>query len=67
MLSGILTNIIIRIIFGKGGIDMVAMLWVTRIVHGKKTYDDVPRGLKNQVKELLIEGGLEEFITGEEE
>ena len=46
---------------------MVAMLLVTRIVHCKKTYDYVPRGLKNQVKELLIEGGLEEFITGEEE
>ena len=41
---------------------MVAMLWVSRIVAGKKTYKDVPRLLKPQVKELLIEAGLEEFI-----
>ena len=43
---------------------MVAMLWVTRIVNGFKTYKQVPRLLKPQVKELLIEAGLEEFIEG---
>jgi hypothetical protein len=43
--------------------EMVAMLWVTRIVAGKKTYKEVPRLLKPQVKEILIEAGLEEFIT----
>lgn len=41
---------------------MVAMLWVSRIVAGKKTFKDVPRLLKSQVKELLIEAGLEELI-----
>lgn len=46
--------------------EMVAMLWVTRIVAGKKTYKDVPRLLKAQVKELLIEAGLEEFIEEDE-
>lgn len=45
---------------------MVAMLWVSRIVAGKKTFKDVPRLLKEQVKELLIEAGLEEFIIEED-
>lgn len=45
---------------------MVAMLWVSRIVAGKKTFKDVPRLLKEQVRELLIEAGLEEFIIEED-
>jgi len=53
------------ILFGKEGTNMVAMLWVTRIVAGKKTFKDVPRLLKEQVRELLIEAGLEEFIIEE--
>jgi hypothetical protein len=54
------------ILFGKEGTNMVAMLWVTRIVAGKKTFKDVPRLLKEQVRELLIEAGLEEFIIEED-
>jgi len=54
------------ILFGKEGKIMVAMLWVTRIVAGKKTFKDVPRLLKEQVRELLIEAGLEEFIIEED-
>ena len=35
-------------------------------MYGKKTYDQVPRLLKDQVKEVLIENGCEELITKEE-
>lgn len=42
---------------------MIAMLWTQRILNGKKTYADVPRLLKEQVKELLIESGCEDLIT----
>lgn len=42
---------------------MLAMLWTQRIINGKKTYDQVPRLLKDQVKELLIESGCEDLIT----
>lgn len=41
---------------------MIAMLWTQRIMCGKKTYKDVPRLLKEQVKELLIESGCEDLI-----
>lgn len=44
---------------------MMAMLWAQKIILGKKTYDQVPRLLKEQVKEILIESGVEELITEE--
>lgn len=33
---------------------MVAMLWANQIILGKKTFADVPRLLKEKVKEILI-------------
>ena len=58
-----LDKIRLFIAFGKEGTDMIAMLWAQRIMYGKKTYNDVPRLLKEQVKEILIESGMEELIT----
>jgi len=58
-------ELLIKIIFNKEEETMVAMLWVSRIVAGKKTYKDVPRLLKTKVKELLVEAGLEELIEEE--
>ena len=40
---------------------MMAMLWAQKINLGKKTFADVPRLLKEQVREILIESGLEEL------
>lgn len=40
---------------------MMAMLWAQKIILGKKTFADVPRLLKEQVREVLIESGLEEL------
>ena len=51
------------IAFGKEGDTMIAMLWAQRIMNGKKTYNDVPRHLKEQVKEILIESGVEFLVT----
>lgn len=41
---------------------MMAMLWAHKIMLGKKTFADVPRLLKDQVREILIESGVEELI-----
>lgn len=38
---------------------MIAMLWAQQIMLSKKTYAEVPRLLKDQVKEILIESGFE--------
>ena len=56
-------KLIFRILFGKGGVEMMAMLWAQKIILGKKTFADVPAKLKDQVAEILIESGLEELIT----
>ena len=58
-----MAKILLRLIFGKGGEDMMAMLWAQKIMLGKKTFADVPRLLKDQVREILIESGMEELST----
>lgn len=42
---------------------MMAMLWAQQIMLGKKTYAQVPRLLKEKVKELLIDSGMEELVV----
>ena len=42
---------------------MIAMLWTQKIIVGKKTYNEVPRLLKEQVRELLIKEGYENLTT----
>lgn len=59
-------SVILQILFGREGELMMAMLWAQKIMLGKKTYDQVPRLLKDQVKEILIESGLEELIQEKE-
>ena len=44
---------------------MMAMLWAQQIMLGKKTFDEVPRLLKEQVKEILIDSGCEDLVTEE--
>lgn len=56
---------IMRIFWGKEGDAMMAMLWAQKIILGKKTFSQVPRLLKEQVKEILIESGVEDLIEEE--
>jgi len=56
-------HFICRLLFGKGGEDMMAMLWCQQIILGKKTFAQVPVKLKDQVRELLIDSGCEDLIT----
>ena len=54
------------ILFSKeGGADMMAMLWAQQIMLGKKIFEQVPRLLKAQVKEILIDSGMEELVAEE--
>ncbi len=43
--------------------DMMAMLWAQQIMLGKKTYAQVPRLLKDKVKEVLIDSGCKDLVT----
>jgi uncharacterized protein YneF (UPF0154 family) len=58
-----MVKLILWLVFGRGGEDMMAMLWAQKIMLGKKTFAEVPRLLKDQVREILIESGMEELIT----
>ena len=40
---------------------MIAYLWASQIMLGKKEFKDVPRLLKEQVKEILIDSGMGEL------
>lgn len=57
----LITNILTYII-GKEGKEMMAMLWAQQIMLGKKTYDQVPRLLKDKVKEILENSGMGELV-----
>ena len=58
-----MSRLIIKILFGKEGETMMSMLWAQQIMLGKKTYAQVPRLLKEQVKEILIDSGCEDLVT----
>lgn len=58
-----LRRLMIWILFGEGGEDMMAMLWAQQIMMGKKTFSQVPRLLKEQVRELLIDSGCEDLCN----
>lgn len=42
---------------------MMAMLWAQQIMLGKKNFADVPRLLKDKVKEILMDSGMKELVT----
>lgn len=50
---------------GKEGIGMMAMLWAQQIMLGKKNYAEVPRLLKEKVKEILEDSGMGELAREE--
>ena len=43
--------------------DMMAMIWAQQIMLGKKTFAQVPRLLKEKVREVLIDSGFEDLVT----
>ena len=43
----------------------MAMFFAQRVILGKTVFADVPAKLKDQVKEILLESGLEALVTEE--
>ena len=56
-----LTLLLFHIFFGKEAAYMMAMLWAQQIMLGKKTFAQVPKLLKEKVREILIDSGMEEL------
>lgn len=49
----------------NGGELVMAMFFAQRVILGKTEFKDVPAKLKDQVKELLIDAGLEDLVIEE--
>ena len=49
----------------NGGELVMAMFFAQRVILGKTYFSDVPAKLKDQVRELLIESGLEHLAVEE--
>ena len=62
-MGNLLRRFAIKILFGKEGEEMMAMLWAQQIILGKKTFAQVPKLLKEQVREILIDSGCEHLIV----
>lgn len=56
----LLTNLILFL--NRKDDFMMAMLWAQQIMLGKKEFKDVPRLLKESVKEILIDSGMGELV-----
>ena len=62
MVNAIWNNLLLFLL-GKDGRYMMAMLWAQQIMLEKKTYAQVPRLLRDQVKEILIDSGMEHLVS----
>lgn len=49
-----LFQFIIKILFRKD-VESMAVIYATLIIKGKKTFADVPKKIKDKVKEVLID------------
>lgn len=56
-------SLLFQILFGKEGDTMMAMLWAQQIMLGKKVFAQVPKLLKEKVREILIDSGMEELAV----
>ncbi len=48
-------------LLGRKEKEMMAMLWAQQILLGKKVFSQVPRLLKDKVREILIDSGMDEL------
>ena len=54
---------VLTALMGRKEREMMAMLWAQQIMLGKKTFVQVPRLLREQVREILTDSGMEELVN----
>ena len=54
---------LLLILLPKKEIETMAVIYATLIVKGKKTFEQVPDKIKEQVRQVLIDLECEELIT----
>ena len=63
MIRGIV-SLVIKFLM-KGEFVMMAMFFAQRVILGQTAFNDVPKALKKQVAEVLIDSGLPELVPSE--
>lgn len=66
-LRDIFTHFLCKILYGKEGEYMMAMLWAQEILLGNRDFADVPARLKEKVKKVLVDSGFPELADEAEE
>lgn len=56
--------LILKILFRKE-VEIMAMVYASLIIKGKKTFAQVPATIKEQVKQILIDCECEHLVTEE--
>lgn len=54
-----MARLLLNLLLGKEGILMMAMFFAQRVILCRTTFKDVPASLKEPVREILKESGLE--------
>lgn len=62
-LRNVCLNLLLSFMLNRKEKEMMAMLYAQQIMLGKKTFNDVPRLLKERVAEILRDSGCEDLIT----
>jgi len=50
--------------FMRKDVDIMAIIYATLIIKGKKTFADVPERIKEQVRQILVDLGHEDLVEG---
>lgn len=62
MITSFIKTVLLKLILGKGGIEMMAMFFAQRVILDKTAFKDVPPTLKAGVAEILLDSGLPELV-----
>lgn len=47
----------------KGGMEVLALLFASRVITGRTKFSEIPGKLKEKVRQILIEEGLEDLCV----
>ena len=49
----------------KGGVEVLALLFASRVITGRTKFSEIPGKLKEKVRQILVEEGLEDLCVEE--
>lgn len=58
-----MAGLLLNLLLGKEGVLMMAMFFAQRVILCKTAFKDVPASLKEPVKEILKDSGLESLCV----